>query len=913
MHGPNRPGQRRREGQLDARGAEVCLLKKAIYDTSDASGAFVLTDVAVLRETLPILAGAPFVGKNGLLTITLDKNEPVSIRTYSLNGKLMSSMEEQWQAGSYAIPSPVKASGIYVYRIRIGDRAYSMKFMTGGNRSGAGVRFRQLETYSLNAGFRAGKQSSSSIADTVMATMDGYYPAKVPVALVASNIQVLLRKVSLKNGVKPGVMTGATSQGKTFAISIGPNGKTIDSIEITAIMQDCPGASYTNTFSIPGPITIPDNGVVTLGDSIKLVFFDSTVSGSFYTSQSIMLTTSDACYTSQLIIIGGGYIIQELPYYYHNFRLNGPVKLYNSLFTLTVNQSHGNVTKNPDKPSYLPGESVDLTATPDSLYRFSGWTGDVSTLSGSTAHVVMNNNKAITANFIKNYVLTTTIQNGTLSRYPDNTSYAPGDTVRLEAVPDLNYYCTGWSGDTMRISADTAWVIMNKDKQVEVKIAGRPVLTTTVQNGTIYRFPDKTLYASGDTVRVVAIPDPNFCCAKWSGDTLRTLADTAWVIIIGPKSITAYFKAAYCLTIIAEHGRVIKVPDKTCFDPAGNDTVMLIAKPDSGYLFKGWSLSAQKTSHDTAWLLMYGDFTDTGIFLKNYVHVKYHQVSNQINSVGFSPDGSKVALGADDSVTLWEKNTGAYIRKVASGLTLVYALKFSSDGTKILTASWWGRSDLWDAASGMYLQTYSGNQRGIYSVAFSPDESKLLSGSYDGSTKLWQTSTGKELLTLTGPMNSVNSVSFSPDGSKIITGSADSAGRLWDGLWDASTGALLKTFTGNSNIAKAITFTPSGSTFWSFSTDGTVQLMDITTGATLQTNKTGVFMAQCAAFSPDRSKVATGAWSDYGVKVWETTTGKLLQECMGHTAPVLSIAFSPDGSQLLTGSMDSTAILWDVK
>ena len=895
------------------KGAEVCLLKKAIYDTSDASGAFALSDVSVLREARAIVSGAPFVEKNGLLNLTIDKIEPVSIQTYSMIGKLMSSMEGQWQAGSYSIPPSVKASGMYVYRIRINDRMYSMKFMTSGKSGQSGIRFRQPETFSPNGAVNAEKRSAlSEYADTIMAAMDGYYPAKVPVASIASNIQVLMRKVSLKNGVKPGFMTGATSQGKTFAISIGPNGKTIDSITIAATMQDCPEAHYDNTFSIPGPIPIPENGVVTLGDSINLVFLDSTVSGSFSTNQSVMQTTSVACYTTEMIIIsGGGYIIQMVPYYNHTFRLYSPVKFYNSLFTLSINQSNGRVTKNPDKSSYFPGESVELTAAPDNQYRFSGWTGDVSTISGSTAHVVMNGNKTITANFLPNYALTTTIQNGTLSRYPDNTSYAPGDTVRLVAIPNVNYYCAGWSGDTLRTSIDTAWVIMNNDKTIIANIVGKPVLTTTVQNGTIYRFPDKKLYASGDTVRLVASPDQNFCCAKWSGDTLRTLGDTAWVIVNNPKSVAANFAAAFCLTIIAQHGRVIKVPDKMYFDPASHDTVMLIVKPDSGYLFKGWSASLPRTSHDTGWIVMYGNFTDTAIFLKNYARVKYHHNTFRIFSVGFSPDGSKVALGTEDSVTLWEKNTGFYIRKVAFGSVIVYALTFSSDGSKLLTGSWAQSADLWDVATGARLQTFTGSQSTVYSVAFSPDNSKILAGSYE-SAKLWQASTGKELLTLPGPQNYVYSVAFSPDGSKIVTGSSDSVGHFWNGLWDANTGALLKTFTGgNTDATLATAFTPSGSSFWSFSRGGIAQLADVSSGATLQTSKTGVFVAECAAFSPDRSKVATGTWS-YEVKIWETATGNLLQECMGHTAPVLSIAFSPDGSQLLTGSMDSTAILWDV-
>jgi hypothetical protein len=71
-------------------------------------------------------------------------------------------------------------------------------------------------------------------------------------------------------------------------------------------------------------------------------------------------------------------------------------------YTLITNVSpsgSGPVTKNPDKSSYSYNESVQLTATANSGYTFSNWSGDAS---GSTnpVTIIMNSNKAVTANFI---------------------------------------------------------------------------------------------------------------------------------------------------------------------------------------------------------------------------------------------------------------------------------------------------------------------------------------------------------------------------------------------------------------------------------------------------------------------------------------------------------------------------------
>ena len=67
-------------------------------------------------------------------------------------------------------------------------------------------------------------------------------------------------------------------------------------------------------------------------------------------------------------------------------------------FTLNVIAVNGTVVKNPDQLSYLNGTNVALTATPNSGYVFSSWSGDANGLI-STASVLMNANKNVTANF----------------------------------------------------------------------------------------------------------------------------------------------------------------------------------------------------------------------------------------------------------------------------------------------------------------------------------------------------------------------------------------------------------------------------------------------------------------------------------------------------------------------------------
>ena len=74
-------------------------------------------------------------------------------------------------------------------------------------------------------------------------------------------------------------------------------------------------------------------------------------------------------------------------------------------YNLTVNTTNGTVS--PNNGSYLEGETVLLTATPNGGYEFSGWSGDASGTTNPLA-ITMNSDKVITANFTQIPTNTTT-------------------------------------------------------------------------------------------------------------------------------------------------------------------------------------------------------------------------------------------------------------------------------------------------------------------------------------------------------------------------------------------------------------------------------------------------------------------------------------------------------------------------
>jgi hypothetical protein len=76
--------------------------------------------------------------------------------------------------------------------------------------------------------------------------------------------------------------------------------------------------------------------------------------------------------------------------------------------------------------------------------------------------------------------------------------------------------------------------------------------------------------------------------------------------------------------------------------------------------------------------------------------------------------------------------------------------------------------------------TLRGQTSIVSAVSYSPDGTRLASASYDGTVKVWDARSGTELLTLRGHTAPVTAVSYSPDGTRLASASADTTVKVWD-------------------------------------------------------------------------------------------------------------------------------------
>ncbi len=150
----------------------------------------------------------------------------------------------------------------------------------------------------------------------------------------------------------------------------------------------------------------------------------------------------------------------------------------------------------------------------------------------------------------------------------------------------------------------------------------------------------------------------------------------------------------------------------------------------------------------------------------------------KVYAVAFSPDGRTLASTNQQTVQLWDVETGESRRSLAGHTYPVDAVVFSGDGQMVASANMGGNIRIWNAQTGALKQTLKGQNDFVVSLSFSPDGKLLASGSYDSTVVLWDTQTGVQEKTL-NHADKVTAVAFSHDGRTLASGSFDKTVRLW--------------------------------------------------------------------------------------------------------------------------------------
>ena len=278
-------------------------------------------------------------------------------------------------------------------------------------------------------------------------------------------------------------------------------------------------------------------------------------------------------------------------------------------------------------------------------------------------------------------------------------------------------------------------------------------------------------------------------------------------------------------------------------------------------------------------------------------------------------------------IGFWDATSGKPIGEASSLPIRPYAVAFSPDGKKALTAlrgprkgpprsllpdhyprgGEAGEARLWDVDKGQSIGKPISTSGPVSCVAFSPDGRTVLIATEGeqargGQARLWDASTGAPIGDVLSHDGLVGDVAFSPDGKLVLIG-----GGRETRLWDVSNGERIRTIGPYPDNVRHVAFSPDGRMVLTVA-GRAIWLNETSSGKAVAAMDRGDVI-NAVAFSPDGRMVLTVA----GRAIWlnETSSGKAIAGPMAHGDVVNAVAFSPDGKRVATACRDWTAQVWD--
>jgi len=262
---------------------------------------------------------------------------------------------------------------------------------------------------------------------------------------------------------------------------------------------------------------------------------------------------------------------------------------------------------------------------------------------------------------------------------------------------------------------------------------------------------------------------------------------------------------------------------------------------------------------------------------------------------------NSIAVGSEPGhIIILNAITGSQAAVLSGHTGKVSSVKFSPDGTSLVSGSKDKTVKLWDTQTGGVVKTFSGHTAWVFSVSISADCITIASGSVDRTICLWNTQTGESHCVIR-QQNPVYYVSFSPtDPQHLISISGD---KLWQ--WDTN-GHQIRPPCDGSHMA----FSSDGNQIVSHY-DGVVTVQNSNSGViTAQFQLPGTYSHWCC-FSPDGRLVAVTVQNC--IYIWDITTldPHLVETLIFHTWRVYSLTFSSPSS-LISVSVDQSIKFWQI-
>lgn len=286
----------------------------------------------------------------------------------------------------------------------------------------------------------------------------------------------------------------------------------------------------------------------------------------------------------------------------------------------------------------------------------------------------------------------------------------------------------------------------------------------------------------------------------------------------------------------------------------------------------------------------------------------------------FSPDGSRIVLGAENSLHLYQRHSGMQISSL-KGPAPVTCLVYSPDGLAVFAGFENGAAVYWYTDGTSKPVWLTGHTKAVVAVDISQDKRLLVTGSLDQTTRLWFRQSGTLWGELPGRQSGLSAVRFIGDkGTLLVTTAEERSARLWDTFQLK----LVTTLDHHLRTIRSLAVDKGGNRIATGGDDGWIVLWDARSGrrlATLLSHSQSVTELQ---FSQDNQRLVSTGRSDNAdaesagnggddVELWDVSSGGLLYSIDHDRQRINGATFCPDARCAVTGTNDGTVHVWKLE
>lgn len=222
--------------------AVVSLEKLGKTSTTDANGLFTLSGTAIKgnkKINTVVMDGVSVTLQNDLLRLVLGHSAIVEITSYTVQGRAVSMIQQKMDAGTHTLTLPQRGSGVYLYRIKTGDREVVVK--TALMRSVAAGCDALSKKEMISNTLEEQATVSAEINDVIIVIKDGYLNYQVAAKIIEED-SIQIKMITCADTVRD-------ADGNLYhAVRIGQQVWTVENLRTTLYNDSTPITKDSTTW-----------------------------------------------------------------------------------------------------------------------------------------------------------------------------------------------------------------------------------------------------------------------------------------------------------------------------------------------------------------------------------------------------------------------------------------------------------------------------------------------------------------------------------------------------------------------------------------------------------------------------------------------------------------------------------------